>query len=111
MRDNQNYPEIIDITKMPMFTLFKNFLNLSNVCVFQCQPTALLRVSGSTQGGYMALSVVYFRITHRLGRPHYVWDEYLHSVRPDPTDESLSSVLYAFSTYILRKGLEFNPGL
>ena len=29
----------------------------------------------------MALSVVYFRITHRLGRPHYVWDEYLYSVR------------------------------
>ena len=29
----------------------------------------------------MALSLVYFRITHRLGRPHYVWDEYLYSVR------------------------------
>ena len=29
----------------------------------------------------MALSVVYFRITHRLGRPHYVWDEYLYSLR------------------------------
>ena len=29
----------------------------------------------------MALSVVYFRATHRLGRPHYVWDEYLYSVR------------------------------
>ena len=29
----------------------------------------------------MALSVVYFRITHRLGRPHYVWDEYLYSIR------------------------------
>ena len=28
----------------------------------------------------MALSVVYFRITHRLGRSHYVWDEYLYSV-------------------------------
>ena len=28
----------------------------------------------------MALSVVYFRITHRLGRPHYVCDEYLYSV-------------------------------
>ena len=28
----------------------------------------------------MALSVVYFRFTHRLGRPHYVWDEYLYSV-------------------------------
>ena len=30
---------------------------------------------------------------------------------PNPTDESLSTVLHAFSTYILRKGLEFNPGL
>ena len=29
----------------------------------------------------MALSVVYFLITHRLDRPHYVWDEYLYSVR------------------------------
>ena len=28
----------------------------------------------------MALSVVYFWITHRLGRPHYVWNEYLYSV-------------------------------
>ena len=26
------------------------------------------------------VNVVYFRITHRLGRPHYVWDEYLYSV-------------------------------
>ena len=33
------------------------------------------------------------------------------ALRPHPTDESLSTVLYAFSTYILRKGLEFNPGL
>ena len=29
----------------------------------------------------MALSVIYFRITHRLGRLHYMWDEYLYSVR------------------------------
>ena len=28
----------------------------------------------------MALGVVYFRFTHRLDRPHYVWDEYLYSV-------------------------------
>ena len=28
----------------------------------------------------MALSVVYFVIMHRLGRPYYVWDEYLYSV-------------------------------
>ena len=50
------------------------------VCVFQCQPTALLSASGSTQGGQMTLNVVYFQITHRLGRPHYVWDEHLYSV-------------------------------
>ena len=29
----------------------------------------------------MVLSVVYFRFTHRLGKPHYAWDEYLYSVR------------------------------
>ena len=29
----------------------------------------------------MALSVVYFRITHCLGIPHYMWDEYLYSVQ------------------------------
>ena len=28
----------------------------------------------------MALSVVYFQITHHWGRPHYVWAEYLYSV-------------------------------
>ena len=27
----------------------------------------------------MALSVMYFRITHCLGRPNYMWDEYLYS--------------------------------
>ena len=48
--------------------------------MFQCQPTALLRASGSAQGGWMALSVVYFKFTHHLGRPHYVWDEYLYRV-------------------------------
>ena len=28
----------------------------------------------------MALSVVYFRIMHRLGRPHCIWDKYLYNV-------------------------------
>ena len=28
----------------------------------------------------MGLSVVYFQFTHRLGRPHYVWDECLYIV-------------------------------
>ena len=28
----------------------------------------------------MALSVVYFQFMHRLGRPHYMLDEYMYSV-------------------------------
>ena len=76
--ENRNFP-----TQQTNFlTLYSCFLCVCVVvCVFQCQSTALLRASGSAQDGYMALSVVYFRITHRLGRPHYVWDEYLYSVR------------------------------
>ena len=49
------------------------------VCVFHCQPTVLLRASGSAQGGQLTLSVVYFQFMHRLGRPHYAWDEYLYN--------------------------------
>ena len=41
----------------------------------------------------MALSVVYFRITHRLGRPHYMWDEYLYSVREKAEVGVIVSVL------------------
>ena len=26
------------------------------------------------------MGVVYFRFVHRLGRPHYMWDEYLYGV-------------------------------
>ena len=33
------------------------------------------------------------------------------ALKPPSTDESLSTVLYAFSTYIPRKGLEFNTDL
>ena len=72
------------------FSFLAYYLNLSSllsmfwlhkcVCVFQCQPIALLRTSGSMQDRKMELSVVYFRITHCLGKPHYVWDEYLYSV-------------------------------
>ena len=53
---------------------------VGDVCLFQCQPTALLRALGSAQGGELALSVVYFQFTHRLGIAHYVWDEYLYSI-------------------------------
>ena len=102
----------------------------------------------------MALSVVYFRITHRLGRTHYVWDEYLYSVREKVEVRVTVSVTVCVvwndderkgegetrcrliacssrktprgppgltspsdgrntinSTYILYKGLEFNPGV
>ena len=51
-----------------------------NVCVCvrsKANPLHYYALRVPPKGGYMALSVVYFRITHRLGRPHYVWDEYL----------------------------------
>ena len=66
MNENTKWHELIEMTTLKS--------------VFQCQPTALLCASDSTQGGYMELSAVYFRIMHLLGRPHYVWDEYLYSV-------------------------------
>ena len=109
----------------------------------------------------MALNVVYFRITHCLGRPHYVRDEYLYSVwekievrvtvsvtvcvalddderkgegetlcrliacssrkaprgppgLTSPSDGRIainSTICLLNILYILRKGLEFNPGL
>ena len=59
----------------------------------------------------MTLSVVYFRITHRLGRPHYVWDEYLHSVREKVEVGVIGSVTvcvvlllnFMFVVYIMNK--------
>ena len=51
-------------------------LNCVCVCVCQCQPTALFRASDSAQ----SVEVVYFQFMHRLGRPHYVREEYLYSV-------------------------------
>ena len=52
-------------------------LRQHNECVLcsNADPTVLLHAWGSEQGGWMAFSVVYFRFTHPLGRPHYVWDE------------------------------------
>ena len=92
-------------------------LQKQNQSVFQCQPTALLRASGSTQGGYMALSVVYFGITHRLGRPHYVWDDYLYSVREkvevggDCKCNCLCSVIVLRGMMMMMKGREkVKPG-
>ena len=31
----------------------------------------------------MALTVIYFQFMHRLGRPHYMWDEYLYRVQEE----------------------------
>ena len=49
----------------------------------------------------MALSVVYFRITNRLGRPHYVWDEYLYSVREKVEVGVIVSVTVLCSVIVL----------
>ena len=44
----------------------------------------------------MALSVVYFRITHRLGRPHYVWD------RGEPSGQATQALpaLFTLSLFV-----------
>ena len=39
------------IVKIRNFSDHVDYYNNVCVCVFQCQPTALLRASGSTQGG------------------------------------------------------------
>ena len=55
------------------------------VCVCVCVFSDANPLHYYTRFGFRArridgVSVIYFRITHRLGRPHYVWEEYLHSV-------------------------------
>ena len=85
---------------------------MKKVLVFQCQPTALLRASGSTQGGQMALGVVYFRITHRLGRPHYVRDENLYSVLQEVEVRVTAciTVCVVYCNCVMMKGKEVKPG-
>ena len=63
---------------------FPHFLNILK-CVCACVPMpthcTITCFGFLARWIEMALNVVYFRITHSLGRPHYVWDEYLYSVR------------------------------
>ena len=49
----------------------------------------------------MVLSVVYFRITHCLGIPHYGWDEYLYSVREKVEVRVIASVTVCVVLYII----------
>ena len=53
----------------------------------------------------MALSVVYFRITHRLGRPHYVWDEYLYSL-PEKVEVRVTVSVIELCGMMMMKGRE-----
>ena len=59
----------------------------------------------------MSLSVVYFPITHRLGRPHYMWDEYLYSVLEKVEVRVTVSVTVIVLCWITMKGREkVKPG-
>ena len=49
----------------------------------------------------MALSVAYFQNMHRLGRPHYVWDEYLYSVLEKVEVRVTVSVTVCVVLYVL----------
>ena len=62
----------------------------------------------------MALSVVYFKITHHWGRPHYVWDEYLYSVLQGvgvrvTMYSCLCSVIMLWSLRWWKEGRRWNP--
>ena len=57
----------------------------------------------------MALSVVYFQFTHRLGRTHYVWEEYPYSVVEEVRITVCVSVIVLFG--MVMKGREkVKPG-
>ena len=61
----------------------------------------------------MALSVVNFRVTHRLGRPHYEWDEYLYSVWEKVEVGVIVSVTVCSVIVLcgmMMKGREVKPG-
>ena len=59
----------------------------------------------------MALSVAYFLTTHRSGRPHYVWDEYLYSVREKVEVGVTVSVTVCVVCGMMMKGREkVKPG-
>ena len=115
-----NSSPILSIGAIPMIRTTSDFTIWGSLDVIEtCKENvvcfnALLRASGSAQGGYMALSVVYFRITHRLGRPHYMWDEYLYSVREKVEVGVIVSVtvcvvlLYCVGWW-LKEGRRWNP--
>ena len=59
----------------------------------------------------MALNVVYFRITHRLGKPHYVWDEYPYSLLEEVEFRVTVCVTVCVVCGIMMKGREkVKPG-
>ena len=63
----------------------------------------------------MAFSVVYFQFTHRLGRPHYVWDEYLYSVLEEvevrmTMCNSLCSVIVLCAMMMMKGREKVKPG-
>ena len=59
----------------------------------------------------MAFSVVYIRVTHCLGRPHCVWNEYLYSVREKVEVRVTVSVTVCVVWGMMMKGREkVKPG-
>ena len=65
----------------------------------------------------MALSVVYFRNIHHLGRPRYVWEEYLYSVLEEVKVRVILSVNSLCNVIVLcemtmkgRKKMKFGAG-
>ena len=45
------------------------------MCVFQCRLNCTITHLGFRTRRVDCVNVVYFRFTHHLGRPHYLWDD------------------------------------
>ena len=54
----------------------------------------------------MVLSVIYFLFTHRLGRPHCMWDEYLYSVLQEVEVRVTVCVIVIVLCVMIMKGRE-----
>ena len=57
----------------------------------------------------MALSAVYFQITHCLGRPHYMCEEYLYSVLQEVEVRVTVCCLCSVGWWWWKKGRRWNP--
>ena len=99
--------------KQPSGTHSKILHAMWPICVFQCQPSALLRASGSTWIDGVKCGL-FSNHAPLGGRPHYVWNEYLYTVREKvevrvTVGVTVSVVLLCCVGWWWKEGRRWNP--